>query len=90
MDESWKRDYPTLRLLNVSHNSIGPVISETDLEFVKRFHGMTLDISFNNIQTVRIDKEPRSKSEPYQTIYLDLKGELDIGENREISHYIRR
>ena len=91
IDESWRKGYPTLRLLNVSYNNIGPVILENDLQFVKRYHGMTLDISFNKIETVRIDKKLRSKKKPYQTIYLDLKGKAKsiLVELRYISLHLK-
>ena len=74
LDERWKVGYPTLRMLNVSHNSIGPVIFQNDLQFVKTYHGMSLDLSFNKIEIVDIEKTVGSNRKRYQTIYLDLKG----------------
>lgn len=88
MDESWRSGYPTLRLLNVSHNRIGPVIFKRDLQFVKEYNGMTLDISFNKVQIVRIDKTVRSKKKNFQTIYLDLKGNFGISGNENKFLYI--
>ena len=70
MDESWRMGYPKLRMLNISHNRIGPVIWGTDLQYVKTYHGMFLDLSFNKIQRVEID----TKSDSFQSIYLDLVG----------------
>ena len=61
-------------MLNVSHNSIGPVIFQNDLQFVKTYHGMSLDLSFNKIEIVDIEKTVASNRKRYQTIYLDLKG----------------
>ena len=71
LDESWKVGYPILRMLNVSHNSIGPVIFQNDLQFVKTYHGMSLDLSFNKIEIVHIDKTVGKNRKRY---YLDLKG----------------
>ena len=71
IDESWRKGYPTLRLLNVSYNNIGPVILENDLQFVKTYHGMSLDLSFNNIEIVHIDKTVGKNRKRYD---LDLKG----------------
>ena len=88
MDESWRSGYPTLRLLNVSHNRSGPVIFKRDLQFVKEYNGMTLDISFNKVQIVRIDKTVRSKKKNFQTIYLDLKGNFGISGNENKFLYI--
>ena len=71
LDESWKVGYPTLRMLNVSHNCIGPVILTDDLQFVKTYHGMSLVLSFNNIEIVHIDKTVGKNRKRYD---LDLKG----------------
>ena len=71
LDESWKVGYPILRMLNVSHNSIGPVIYQDDLQFVKTYHGMSLDLSFNKIEIFYIDKTVRKNRKRYD---LDLKG----------------
>ena len=71
LDESWKVGYPILRMLNVSHNSIGPVIFQNDLQFVKTYHGMSLDLSFNKIEIFYIDKTVRKNRKRYD---LDLKG----------------
>lgn len=71
LDESWKVGYPTLRMLNVSHNSIGPVLLQNDLQFVKTYHGMSVDLSFNNIEIVHIDKAVGKNRKRFD---LDLKG----------------
>ena len=48
-----------------------PNIFQNDLQFVKENHGMYLDLSFNNIEIVHIDKTVRKNRKLY---YLDLKG----------------
>ena len=75
LEKQWQSEYPTLRLLNVSRNNIGPVIQGDELQYQKSFYGMVLDLSFNSIETVIMqDENKKNSTQDFQSIYLDLRG----------------
>merc|ERR1712131_9534 len=49
---NWQLQYPILRLLNVSYNLLGPTITGYELQFVKRYMGLVVDLSHNKIEQI--------------------------------------